>query len=1115
MNLLNAAQSSFRSRNNDSNISHNDSSSSATTASASGSGRRASSAPLSASLHERDLPPPSRPRGRPGGIYRGSSQSLGLSGLDCISSTFGSEHSTTTDHHHHQQQQQLNNQASHSSNSSSHNNETDKFVARAEKALKHVHDDDASTVGGTSNSPSVTDASFVSAAHRSSGSMSVLSSQTPTYISSKTSSTTATNVTKKKPISTTTTLQKLHLSKDNEVEFVGREAEVIALSEAVDTLMSSDCKGNVKHSGSTSDSDSCQGKLLPSPSRAPPRVISISGLPGSGKSRLAQRVRSRVMERDGYFVTGKMDQHSTSMRDTSTDSSNKQRASDSGPEEAQAYSGLATAMHQLAEQIIARDFDMGIRRRLQETIVGKEDVKVLVEIFPALATILQNDYDESDIDEPIDGHHPKDEEGEGNINHSNRLRSPQPKRPQAAFRGNRRRFLFQQFIRVLLTPHESYEDEDIEDDFNYKDKASADSANGAHIKELDPIVLVLVLEDLQWIDTPSLELISSLVRDQDIPKFLLITTTRPLEAKQPGHSFLKHIQLWTSESISVDSYHLDNLNSKEINMVLASLLDSSDDLDSTKELSELVHQKTDGNPFFAIEFIKALVDQDLLHYSFGDMRWKYDIQKVQSLALDGDNTAVGLLTSKLKRLSPQKQLVLVVASCLGMTFKEELVGRLVQHLDGEDVMGDPVPDSEEQQPMKPSSNTTELAYFEELGFLGHTREVFFFSHDLIQQAATALVSGNKSLLIKLRIGEYILQTSTKYGASSSKEMLFLGVDLCTDAACRLQWQQPRPMKLKWTKLAHFNLLAGEQAMQESAFALSLRYARAGLGVLDAHCVGGEDVSEVEVNLLACVAEASHCTLNMEYMGAYVNRLLRHPKCPDEIKFRMMHLKIVSKNSLGQLAEAFAVGWDTLVLLGVAKFPKKPSAVYVLKELMKTKRLLRGHTKETLLALPLMKDDNRIMALSIFDAIISTCYISNPNLFIVTQLKSIRWAVKYGVSKYAPSAFGILAMVLLHTMGEVENAILYSKFDVLCLFASGFICVSDLSTLISYNANLLLSKATSLWHFRNSFAIRKPSPKHHQWHFSGSIPGKTTCGVAVHHFYIRTDLPWNLVTQKLE
>ena len=47
---------------------------------------------------------------------------------------------------------------------------------------------------------------------------------------------------------------------------------------------------------------------------------------------------------------------------------------------------------------------------------------------------------------------------------------------------------------------------------------------------------------------------------------------------------------------------------------------------------------------------------------------------------------------------------------------------------------------------------------------------------------------------------------------------------------------------------------------------------------------------------------------------------------------------------------------------------------------------------------------------------------------MTQLKSIRWAIKYGVSKYTSSSFCVLAMVLLNTVGEVETAILYGKLE---------------------------------------------------------------------------------------
>ena len=143
----------------------------------------------------------------------------------------------------------------------------------------------------------------------------------------------------------------------------------------------------------------------------PTRVFSIVGVAGSGKTRLAQQVKAQVMERDGYFVTAELDQG-----------------------KARAYSGLTIAMKALVEQILARDFDMSIRRRLQETI---SDAAPLLEVFPALSTILR-------VPEEPSGKQTKTDP------------------TYCAQSASQRRFLFRQFLKVLLTPHPVYVDEDID-----------------------------------------------------------------------------------------------------------------------------------------------------------------------------------------------------------------------------------------------------------------------------------------------------------------------------------------------------------------------------------------------------------------------------------------------------------------------------------------------------------------------------------------------------------------------------------------------------------------------------------------------------------------------------
>jgi len=801
----------------------------------------------------------------------------------------------------------------------------------------------------------------------------------------------------------------------NYTSFVGRRNEISALQNAIDKLMGPAVLSVDNDTGSNSDVKTVDSNIQKEVKEeeggvvvAAPRVISVSGVAGSGKSKLVEQCQSQVMERGGYFITGKMDQQSS-------------RSCDG---QAQAYSGLATAMSALAEQIVARDFDMGIRRRLQETIREKDDAKVLTEIFPALSSILQVDDDENDHDAEKGGI----TDGVINSKASPLHSSTQLEKLQrldsttAALRSNKRRFLFQRFMRALLAPHQNYQDEDViaadySDDDENNDSSPSDT-------------LVIVLEDLQWVDVPSLDLISALVKDRDLERFLLIVTSRPLG--DAHHPFVEQVKQWKEQSICVQTLVLGDMDLADMNALLSHLLDTADDPSTTLDLSKLVHQKTSGNPFFAIEFVKALVEQFILTYSFSAMKWKYNIQRAQSLILDGDDTAIGLLTSKLKGLSLPQQLVLAVASCLGLTFREEGIALHMRGIDGKEIMG-----SNYQCDDNFCTEAT-LSDFVKMGFLGRNGQAFFFAHDLVQQAAAELVPFNRNQLLKLRVGDSMLQTvdwsfqREPDGTGANYEFLFLGVDLC-NSAHDLLLKKKYKTTIQLHELARFNLLAAQKALRESAFALSLRYAESGLRLYDVLLSQCKTDVTLELSLLGCLAEAIFGTGDME--GAYIHaeRLLEHHDCPEDVKFRMIDLKILSATLQMKLKEALKIGWKALVLLDAARFPKKPGILYVTMELMKTKRALRGHTKETILGLPMMEDERRITASKIYDSLLTACFIRNPQLYIASQLKCLRWSLKYGVTKYTPASFVIFGMILINMMGEVQKGVLYGMFSVLGFF----------------------------------------------------------------------------------
>src|SRR5437870_2437281 len=72
------------------------------------------------------------------------------------------------------------------------------------------------------------------------------------------------------------------------------------------------------------------------------------------------------------------------------------------------------------------------------------------------------------------------------------------------------------------------------------------------------------------------------------------------------------------------------------------------ELGGAAPLSELVHDKTEGNPFFAIQFISALVEEALVSFDHGSGRWHWDLRRIRSKG-HTDNV-VDLMVGKLSRL---------------------------------------------------------------------------------------------------------------------------------------------------------------------------------------------------------------------------------------------------------------------------------------------------------------------------------------------------------------------------------------------------------------------------------------------------------------------------------
>ena len=99
-------------------------------------------------------------------------------------------------------------------------------------------------------------------------------------------------------------------------------------------------------------------------------------------------------------------------------------------------------------------------------------------------------------------------------------------------------------------------------------------------------------------------------------------------------------------------------------------------------LAQLVHEKTAGNPFFAIQFISALAEEGLLTFDHGAARWSWDLNRIHAKGYT-DNV-VDLMVGKLNRLPVETQNALQQLACLGNSAEFAMLAMVYRDFGGGD-----------------------------------------------------------------------------------------------------------------------------------------------------------------------------------------------------------------------------------------------------------------------------------------------------------------------------------------------------------------------------------------------------------------------------------------------
>jgi len=137
--------------------------------------------------------------------------------------------------------------------------------------------------------------------------------------------------------------------------------------------------------------------------------------------------------------------------------------------------------------------------------------------------------------------------------------------------------------------------------------------------------LVIYLDDCQWADDDSLNLLQLLLSDTQNRNLCLITGLRS-EDLEENHPFMGMVQELRKRQVIVEELKVGNLGLEAVYQMTAELVGCTDG--SCRDLAEVVYGKTQGSPFFVRQMLASIHEQGLLWFDLPKNSWQWDLNSI-------------------------------------------------------------------------------------------------------------------------------------------------------------------------------------------------------------------------------------------------------------------------------------------------------------------------------------------------------------------------------------------------------------------------------------------------------------------------------------------------------
>jgi predicted ATPase len=510
--------------------------------------------------------------------------------------------------------------------------------------------------------------------------------------------------------------------------------------------------------------------------------------------------------------------------------------------------------------------------------------------------------------------------------------------------------------------------------------------------------LVLFLDDLQWADDASLRFLLAVAGDPSIRNTLLIGAYRDQEVG-PDHPVTEAKVALLQRGARLEEIVLPPLTTEHLEAMLTDALGTPD----VQALALEVHRRTRGNPFFAREFLRFLVQEGFIARAEGADAYSWDLARIRTAPLPEDSVA--LVLREMRKLPDGTQTALKLAACIGAQFDvhdlaaargttaAEALSALAEAAAKELVL-----------PLDPRAKRVEPADGAPMPFR--------FLHDRVRQSAYELIGEDELPEIRLLVGRRLYADALTRGIVDEKlfdivEHLNAGASLMTDPAERID-------------LARLDLAAGARAKARTAYDAAARYYGAGASL----AWGAEKPLRFALHLGR--AECAYLRGQLDE-AEFLLQALPVPARTSTEQAAVCRVRMAVRTTRGRAVEAIEVGLDALKALGL-DIPRdeQTAAELTEKEHARVRERLAARGIDALAeGAPLDDPDKRAM-LEILTNLLAPANLVRPALFSLCAAIQANISLEHGHADESIYGYMLYGMHLATALGRYAEAGAFGK-----------------------------------------------------------------------------------------